>query len=396
MGLNDVASANRTFIAFFGRRNAGKSSLVNAVTSQSMSVVSPVKGTTTDLVKKSMEILPLGPVVIIDTPGMDDEGELGEMRVQKAREALSLADIAVLVVDAVEGMKNEDFQLINEFIERKIPYYVTHNKSDLLKTLPPLDKQHIYVSAKTGFNIDKFKELIGSTAIEESKGIVRDIISKGDVAVLVIPVDSSAPKGRLIMPQQMVIRDILDIGGVAVATQIDELSMAVSRCKPKLVITDSQAFGKVSSIVGDDIMLTSFSILMARYKGSLPELVKGASAINKLRSGDRVLIAEGCTHHRKCEDIGSVKIPKWLHDFTGKELDLVFSSGNEFPPLDGIKLVIHCGGCMLNEREMQSRVSRAVASNVPITNYGIAIALMHGVLRRSLMPFPDMIKLLDE
>lgn len=396
MGLNEVASAERTHITFFGRRNAGKSSLVNAVTNQSLAVVSEIKGTTTDLVKKAMEILPLGPVVITDTPGMDDEGSLGALRVQKAREALDFTDIAILVVDATEGLKSDDFALIKEFEARKIPYYVTHNKSDLLQIVPPDQDKNIYVSAKTGYNIGKLKDKLGSLAQKEDKRIVSDILSKGDVAVLVVPIDSAAPKGRLIMPQQLTIRDILDGGGIALVTKDVELEEALGglKVKPKLVITDSQVFGKVNEIVPKDIMLTSFSILMARYKGSLPTLIEGAAQIDKLNDGDRVLIAEGCTHHRQCEDIGTVKLPAWLKNYTGKNLDFVFSSGTEFPDLCGVKLVVHCGGCMLNEKEMQSRVASAKRSGVPVTNYGIAIALMHKILRRSLQPFPEMLKLL--
>ncbi|MCH5164131.1 MAG: [FeFe] hydrogenase H-cluster maturation GTPase HydF [Clostridiales bacterium] len=397
MGLNDVASAERLHIGFFGMRNAGKSSVVNAVTGQELSVVSEVKGTTTDPVKKAMELLPLGPVVIVDTPGIDDEGALGEMRVKKAKQALDFTDIAVLVVDATKGLVSEDKELIKAFEDKKIPYIVTHNKADLLQNVPVSTENSIFVSAVTGLNINELKEMLGKFAAKNDKKIVADLLNKGDIAVLVVPIDSAAPKGRLIMPQQLTIRDILDGGGVAVVCQETELTTTLNSLavKPKIVITDSQAFGKVSCDTPNDILLTSFSILMARYKGSLSALIKGAAQMDKLRDGDTVLIAEGCTHHRQCEDIGTVKIPNWLNKYTGKKLNFKFSSGTEFPDLTGISLVIHCGGCMLNEKEMGSRVRHAQEGGVPMTNYGIAIAQMHGVLRRSLSPFKDMLDILD-
>ncbi len=397
MSLNDVASAERLHICFFGMRNAGKSSVVNAVTGQELSVVSEVKGTTTDPVKKAMELLPLGPVVIVDTPGIDDEGALGEMRVKKAKQALGYTDIAVLVVDATRGLCKEDKKLINAFESLKIPYIVTHNKADLLQNVPAPNEKSIYISATTGYNIKEFKEMLGKFATREDKQIVSDLLDKDDTAVLVVPIDSAAPKGRLIMPQQQTIRDILDGGGVAVVCKESELDGTLKNLasKPKIVITDSQAFGKVSKIVPEDIMLTSFSILMARYKGNLPSLIRGAAKMNDLHDGDKILISEGCSHHRQCEDIGTVKIPKWLKDYTGKKLDFEFSSGTEFPSLAGYSLVIHCGGCMLNEKEMNTRVRRAAEEGIPMTNYGIAIAQMHGVLRRSLMPLPGMIDILD-
>lgn len=398
MGLNDTASAERIHIGFFGMRNAGKSSVVNAVTGQELSVVSDIKGTTTDPVQKAMELLPLGPVVIIDTPGMDDEGELGELRIKKAKQALRKTDIAVLTVDASKGLSSLDTELIEEFKNRKTPYIVVYNKSDLLTEKPPVDG--IYVSAKTGENINELKETLGSLAkdTKNNKRIVADLLEEGDVVVLVIPIDESAPKGRLILPQQQTIRDILDCGCTAIACRDTELkqTLAALSKKPKLVITDSQAFGRVSKDTPDDIMLTSFSILFARYKGDLEELVKGAAALEKLENGSKVLIAEGCTHHRQCNDIGTVKIPDWVKNFTGKNPQFSFVSGGEFPDsLSDYSLVIHCGACMLNEKEMKSRINRAVGNEIPIVNYGVAIAHMNGILKRSLAPFPDVLKILD-
>lgn len=399
MSLNSVASAERLHIGFFGMRNAGKSSLVNAVTGQKLSVVSEIKGTTTDPVKKAMELLPLGPVVIVDTPGIDDEGDLGVLRVEKALQALDYTDIAVLVVDATKGLGNEDKELIKAFVNKKTPYIVTHNKSDLLKSIPSkLSDNEIYVSAESGYNVNELKEMLGRFALKgDEKKVVSDLLCKGDVAVLVVPIDKAAPKGRLIMPQQMTIRDILDGDAVAVVCKEDELSNTLSSLgkKPKIVITDSQVFGKVAKVVPSDVALTSFSILMARYKGSLPTLLKGIAKIDSLCDGDKILIAEGCSHHRQCEDIGTVKIPKWLSLYTKKNLEFVFSSGTEFPDLSDIALVVHCGGCMLNEKEMSSRVGRALSGGVPITNYGLTIAYVNGILRRSLEPFPDMLKILD-
>ncbi len=399
MSLNSVASAERLHIGFFGMRNAGKSSLVNAVTGQKLSVVSEIKGTTTDPVKKAMELLPLGPVVIVDTPGIDDEGDLGALRVEKALQALDYTDIAVLVVDATKGLGNEDEELIKAFANKKTPYIVTHNKADLLKSIPSkLSDNEIYVSAENGYNVNELKEMLGRFALkDDEKKVVSDLLCKGDVAVLVVPIDKAAPKGRLIMPQQMTIRDILDGGAVAVVCKEDELSNTLSSLgkKPKIVITDSQVFGKVAKVVPNDVALTSFSILMARYKGSLPTLLKGIAKIDSLCDGDKILIAEGCSHHRQCEDIGTVKIPKWLSLYTKKNLEFVFSSGTEFPDLSDIALVVHCGGCMLNEKEMSNRVGRAVSGGVPITNYGLTIAYVNGILRRSLEPFPDMLKILD-
>lgn len=407
MGLNDRASAERVHIGFFGKRNAGKSSVVNAVTGQKLSLVSDIKGTTTDPVQKAMELLPIGPVVIVDTPGIDDEGVLGEMRVRTAQRVLNKIDVAVLVVDAEKGIAENDKELINSFDSRKIPYIVVYNKSDLITDLPAktaqidVDKNEIYVSAKQGTNIHELKELIGKLAKpqENRKKLVADLIKPGDTAVLVTPIDSSAPKGRLILPQQQVIRDILDAGGINVVVQETELKQALNLLaqKPQMVITDSQVFESVNRDTPDDILLTSFSILFARYKGDLKEAVKGAASLDRLNDGDTVLISEGCTHHRQCEDIGTVKMPRWIEKYTGKKLHYIFTSGGEFPDdLSNVSLVVHCGGCMLNEREMKYRIRHSADNNVPITNYGLAIAHIHGILRRSLSPFPDIQKILDE
>ena len=394
MGLNDTVSAERIHIGFFGLRNAGKSSVVNAVTGQELAVVSDVKGTTTDPVKKTMELLPLGPVVIIDTPGIDDEGALGEKRVEKTYEILTKTDVAVLVVDALRGKQKQDTELIETFEKRGLPYVVVFNKSDLIESVSTTSENEIYVSAQNGTNINELKEKIGNLAKNKSKPkyIISDLLSQGDLVVLVIPVDESAPKGRLILPQQMTMRDILDKNCTVVACQDTELKdtlSALSR-KPKLVITDSQAFGKVSKIVPEDIRLTSFSILMARYKGDLEMLVEGAVKLKEIKDGDKVLISEGCTHHRQCNDIGTVKIPGWIRDFTKSEPNFVFTSGGEFPKdLSEISLIVHCGGCMLNEKEMKHRLSVSKEQGVPVVNYGVAIAQMHGILKRSLEIFPD-------
>lgn len=398
MSLNSTQNAERLHIGFFGVRNAGKSSVVNAVTGQDLAVVSDFAGTTTDPVKKAMELLPLGPVVIIDTPGIDDEGALGEMRVKKTKNALNLIDIAVLVCDATKGLSKYDHELIDVFENKRIPYVVAYNKSDLKKQD---DKRPntINVSAKTGENINGLKELIASLVKteEDKKTILGDIVKKGDRVVLVTPIDTSAPKGRLILPQVQTLRELLDIGAVTTVTQIDELQSALELMKPNLVITDSQAFGKVSKIVPNDILLTSFSILFARYKGDLEETVKGVTSLKTLKDGDTILISEGCTHHRQCGDIGTVKLPKWIEEFCGKKLNFRFTSGTEFPEsLDGINLVVHCGACMLNKREMQYRTRHTVDSGVPITNYGITIAYTHGILERSLEVFPNIKKYLTE
>ena len=390
MSLNEVVSAERLHIGFFGLRNAGKSSVVNAVTGQEMSLVSDFKGTTTDPVKKAMELLPLGPVVIVDTPGIDDEGELGEMRVRKTKQVLNYIDIAVLVVDSTLGLQQFDKDMLTLFESKKIPYIVAYNKADLLNEETVIDENSILVSAKDKTNINELKEKIAKAVKvqNESKRVVGDLLVKGDVVVLVTPIDSAAPKGRLILPQQMTIRDILDSGAIPIVTRETELETTLNALKepPKMVITDSQAFGYVSKIVGD-IPLTSFSILMARYKGSLESAVKGAEKMKSLNDGDTILISEGCTHHRQCGDIGTQKLPKWLKEYSGKELNFKFTSGKDFPEdLTGIALVIHCGGCMLTEREMQYRRRFCEENNVPITNYGTAIAQINGILEKSLKP----------
>ncbi len=392
MGLNDTVSAERVHIGFFGLRNAGKSSVVNAVTGQSLAVVSDVKGTTTDPVKKAMELLPIGPVVIIDTPGIDDEGDLGLKRVEKTREILAKTDVAVLVVDVLKGKQQEDLHLIKEFVERKVPYIIAYNKSDLLENDVEIKENEILVSSKNGTNIHELKEKIGalSKVKAEPRYIVSDLLEKNDIVVLCMPIDESAPKGRLILPQQMTIRDILDSNASAICCQVSELEGTISSLskKPRMVITDSQAFGQVSKIVPADIKLTSFSILMARYKGELKALIDGANALKNLKTGDKILISEGCSHHRQCNDIGTVKLPGWIKKYTGAEPEFTFTSGGEFPQdLSAFSLVVHCGGCMLNEREMKNRLSIAANQSVPIVNYGIAIAQMNGILGRSIEVF---------
>lgn len=394
MSLNSTPVANRLHIAFFGKRNAGKSSLVNAVTGQDLSVVSDVKGTTTDPVTKTMELLPLGPVVIIDTPGYDDEGELGELRVRKTKQILNKTDVAVLVIDSSAGKDVADEELINLFKAKNIPFIVAYNKSDIKQT-DRLGENEISVSALNGENVYALKELIGSLhkSDENGKKIIADKIKPNDIVVLVTPIDESAPKGRLILPQQQTIRDILDAGAVALVTKETELASTLEKIgdKVSLVITDSQAFGFVSKLVPEAIPLTSFSILMARYKGFLDEAVNGAAAIESLNDGDTVLISEGCTHHRQCNDIGTVKLPNLLKKYTGKALNFEFSSGTEFPEdLSRYSLVIHCGGCMVTEREMIYRMKTATESGVPITNYGTSIAYMNGILKRSVEIFPHL------
>ena len=391
MSLNNVPSAERVHIGFFGLRNAGKSSLVNAVTGQKLAVVSDVKGTTTDPVKKAMELLPIGPVVIIDTPGIDDEGALGELRVQKAKEALNKTDIAVLVHDVKESLDKTENELISLFKEKNIPFIIAYNKCDTLTSLPKGKENEIYVSALTGEGVHALKELMAKIAkyTKTEKVIVSDLISEGDTVLLVIPIDKAAPKGRLILPQQMTLRDILDKGAIPLCCRDSELTATLNKLKepPALVITDSQVFGKVSKALPESIPLTSFSILMARYKGDLPSLLKGADALAGLKDGDKVLISEGCTHHRQCNDIGTVKMPKWIEDYSGAKPEFSFTSGGEFPEdLTPFKLVVHCGGCMLNEKEMQSRIERCEKQNVPMVNYGMAIAKMNGILERSMKP----------
>lgn len=400
MSLNEQASAERMHIGFFGLRNAGKSSVVNAVTGQQLSLVSDIKGTTTDPVQKAMELLPIGPVVIIDTPGIDDEGALGEMRVKRAKRVLNKTDMAILVVDAQKGLQPADNELIMLFKNKEIPYIIAYNKSDLLSGTPECAQNEIYVSARDNININQLKELMGSISglKQNDKRIVSDLLKPGDIAVLVTPIDSAAPKGRLILPQQQTIRDILDGGAISVVCREHELKGALGALKerPRIVITDSQAFKKVNEDTPADVALTSFSILFARYKGDLREAARGAAQLDRLKDGDRVLISEGCTHHRQCEDIGTVKLPRWIDNYTHKQLKYEFTSGGEFPEdLSDYALVIHCGGCMLNEREMKSRIRHSVDCGVPITNYGIAIAHIHGILRRALTPFPEILKLLD-
>ena len=398
--LNDTPSGERVHIAFFGLRNAGKSSLVNAVTGQDLSVVSEVRGTTTDPVRKAMELLPLGPVLIIDTPGLDDEGALGELRVKRALNVLANCDVAVLVHDATSDFTQAESDLLKIFEERRLPYIVANNKIDLKSPPPPpqggTPPTHplIPVSAITGENVSLLKEKIAEIAKRDApeKKLVSDLLEPGDVVVLVIPVDKAAPKGRLILPQQQTIRDILNAGCMAFVCQDTglEQTLASLNAKPRLVITDSQVFERVNKIVPREIPLTSFSILFARYKGSLKLLTEGAKKLSNLKDGEKVLISEGCTHHRQCGDIGTEKIPAWVRDFTKAKPEFSFTSGGEFPSKEELKkfaLVIHCGGCMLNEQEMQSRIKRAVSVGVPVVNYGIAIANMHGILKRSLEPF---------
>jgi len=396
MGLNETPSANRVHIGFFGKRNSGKSSIVNAVTGQNIAIVSDVKGTTTDPVYKAMELIPVGPVMIIDTPGIDDEGYLGELRVKKTRQVLNKTDVAVLVIDSVSGKSEEDEELIGLFEEKRINYIIAYNKSDLLEYELPETERSISVSAKTGYNIYRLKEKIAAfAALEEPETrIVGDLIDPSDFVVLVVPIDNAAPKGRLILPQQQTIRDILETGAAAIVVKETEFRETLNSLgkKPKLVITDSQAFGKVSAETPEDILLTSFSILFARYKGYLETAVKGVKVLDTLRDGDTVLISEGCTHHRQCDDIGTVKLPRWIRDYTKKQINFEFTSGTEFPDdLSKYRLVVHCGGCMLNEREVKYRQKCAVDQNVPITNYGILIAYVHGILERSIAIFPHLL-----
>ena len=394
MSLNDTPSSERVHIGFFGRRNAGKSSVVNAVTGQELSVVSDIKGTTTDPVTKAMELLPLGPVVIIDTPGFDDEGTLGELRVRKTKQILNRTDLAVLIVDGTVGLTDTERQLIGIFEEKDIPFLTVYNKSDISEKRVCQDNE-IEVSALKCENIYELKERIAALAKlpSEEKHIIGDLLNPEDMVVLVTPIDAAAPKGRMILPQVQTLRDVLDADAMAVFTKEHQLAETLGKLSapPKMVITDSQAFAVVSKIVPEDIPLTSFSILMARYKGFLETSVKGAAAIKELKDGDTVLISEGCTHHRQCGDIGSVKLPALLKKATEKTLNIELSSGREFPEdLSKYSLVIHCGGCMLGEREMTYRRKSAEDQNVPFTNYGIALALMNGILKRSLGVFPDL------
>ena len=391
MSLNSTVSAERPHIAFFGRRNAGKSSVVNAVTNQRISVVSETLGTTTDPVQKAMELLPMGPVVIIDTPGFDDEGALGELRVERTREVLRKTDIAVLVVDGTVGLTSADKSLIDEFVSRGLPYLIAVNKIDLIAELPTEDKHTACVSALTGEGIGKLKERLAVIVKSDSepKLIVADLVKQGDTVILVIPIDESAPKGRIILPQQQTLRELLDHHCTVICCQDTELRATLSKLSvpPALVITDSQAFKRVAADTPEDVPMTSFSILFARYKGDLDALISGANALKNLQDGDKVLISEGCTHHRQCGDIGTVKLPAWIREHSGSQVDFTFTSGGTFPDsLSDYKIVVHCGGCMLNEKEMQHRQRVAREAGVPMVNYGVAIAAMNGILDRALKP----------
>ena len=398
MGMNDTPSGERLHIGFFGCRNAGKSSVVNAVTGQDLALVSDVAGTTTDPVSKAMELLPLGPVLVIDTPGVDDEGGLGKMRVERTKRVLEKTDCAVLIADASRGLNASDRELLQIFKERGIPYVIAMNKCDLTGVPQTASDKEIFVSAKTGENIGALKDRIAAAAkrAESGRRLVGDLLEKGDIAVLVVPIDSAAPKGRLILPQQQAIRDLLESGCIPMVCRESELELTLSACakKPAMVITDSQAFKLVAEIVPQEIPLTSFSILMARYKGFLETAVKGVTALKDIRGGDKILISEGCTHHRQCGDIGTEKLPRWIRSFTGAQPQFEFSSGGGFPEeLSQYKLAIHCGGCMLNASELTYRMKSAEKAGVPFTNYGTAIAYMNGILKRSLAPFPALEKL---
>ena len=409
MGMNQTPASERVHISFFGKRNAGKSSVINAVTGQNLSIVSEVKGTTTDPVYKTMELLPLGPVMVIDTPGIDDEGTLGSLRVKKSYQVLNKTDIAVLVIDGTAGMSGEDEALILRFRQKEIPYLLVFNKADLVpeekQLLPdslPEKSDSIWVSATSGMHIYELKEKIASLKPEDTHRfpIIGDLIDPLDPVILVVPIDKAAPKGRLILPQQQTIRAILEKGASSIVVRDTELKPVLDRLmnagiRPRMVVTDSQTFARVSRDVPPEVTLTSFSILFARYKGSLESSIRGIAALSRLKTGDRVLIAEGCTHHRQCDDIGTFKIPGWIREYTGQDPVFEFTSGTEFPEdITPYKLVVHCGGCMLNEREMRYRIACCDDQNVPVTNYGILIAQVTGILKRSLEPFPDILKLL--
>ena len=399
MSLNNTPSAERIHIAFFGRRNAGKSSIMNAVTGQDIAIVSDIRGTTTDPVSKAMELLPIGPVMVIDTPGIDDDGELGKLRIKKSYQVLNKTDTAVVIIDSVIGITETDNMLLEKIKEKGIPFIIVYNKADL-SGLEKRSENEISVSAATGANIRELKEMIAGMAVKEEnrKTIISHFLGKNDIAVLVVPIDSSAPKGRLILPQQQTIRDILDHNCIAMVTQPEELAKTLCSLseKPAIVITDSQAFARVNKETPGDIPLTSFSILFANYKGNLKEAVKGAKAIDDLEDGDKVLISEGCTHHRQCGDIGTVKLPAMLEKYTGKKLNYSWTSGTEFPDeLEKYSLIIHCGGCMLNEREMKYRLKCAQDEGVPMTNYGTSLAYMNGILKRSLGIFPELSEIIN-
>lgn len=408
MGMNQTPASERVHISFFGKRNAGKSSVINAVTGQDLAIVSSVMGTTTDPVYKTMELLPLGPVMVIDTPGIDDEGELGALRVRKSYQVLNKTDIAILVIDSTAGKGEEELELIHRFHKKGIPYLLVYNKIDLLSTEKIKDLAmsvragEVLVSASDGMNIQELKEKIASLKSEDTHKypLIQDLIEPLDLVILVVPIDKAAPKGRLILPQQQTIRDILERGALSLVVRDTELKstldhfLAQGVC-PKLVVTDSQAFARVSKAVPENITLTSFSILFSRYKGELEIQLKGIAALSSIEDGDRILIAEGCTHHRQCGDIGTCKMPEWIRNYTGKKPVFEFTSGTEFPDdVSSYKMVVHCGGCMLNEREMKYRIACCQDQGVPITNYGILIAQVTGILKRSLGPFPEMQKLI--
>lgn len=408
MSLNATPSSERVHIGIFGKRNAGKSSLINAITGQNLAIVSEAKGTTTDPVYKAMELLPLGPVMIIDTPGIDDEGVLGSLRIQKAYQVLNKTDIALVIIDAAVGPSAEDLRLIKRINAKKIPLLIVINKCETInedkktayQALLPNGKL-LFVSAEQQLNIFELKEAITQTvpADENKAQIVADLLSPSDFVVLVVPIDSAAPKGRLILPQQQTIRDILEADAAAIVVKENELTNTLQNLgkRPKLVITDSQVFKKVAAKTPADILLTSFSILFARYKGNLQTAVQGVTALESLEDGDKILVGEGCTHHRQCDDIGTVKLPRWIKEYTGKNPEFIFTSGTEFPlDLSPYKMIIHCGACMLNEREMQYRIKCAADQNIPFTNYGITIAYINGILKRTVEPFPQIYKLLDK
>lgn len=408
MGMNQTPASERVHVSFFGKRNAGKSSVINAVTGQDLAIVSSVMGTTTDPVYKTMELLPLGPVMVIDTPGIDDEGELGALRIRKSYQVLNKTDIAILVIDSTAGKGEEELELIHRFHKKGIPYLIVYNKIDLLSTEKIKDLAmsvragEVLVSASDGMNIQELKEKIASLKPEDTHKypLIQDLIEPLDLVILVVPIDKAAPKGRLILPQQQTIRDILERGALSLVVRDTELKstldhfLAQGVC-PKLVVTDSQAFARVSKAVPENITLTSFSILFSRYKGELETQLKGIAALSSIEDGDRILIAEGCTHHRQCGDIGTCKMPEWIRNYTGKKPVFEFTSGTEFPDdVSSYKMVVHCGGCMLNEREMKYRIACCQDQGVPITNYGILIAQVTGILKRSLGPFPEMQKLI--
>lgn len=408
MGMNQTPASERVHVSFFGKRNAGKSSIINAVTGQDLAIVSSVMGTTTDPVYKTMELLPLGPVMVIDTPGIDDEGELGALRVHKSYQVLNKTDIAILVIDSTAGKGEEELELIHRFHKKGIPYLIVYNKIDLLSTEKIKDLAmsvragEVLVSASDGMNIQELKEKIASLKPEDTHKypLIQDLIDPLDLVILVVPIDKAAPKGRLILPQQQTIRDILERGALSLVVRDTELKstldhfLAQGVC-PKLVVTDSQAFARVSKAVPENITLTSFSILFSRYKGELETQLKGIAALSSIEDGDHILIAEGCTHHRQCGDIGTCKMPEWIRNYTGKKPVFEFTSGTEFPDdVSSYKMVVHCGGCMLNEREMKYRIACCQDQGVPITNYGILIAQVTGILKRSLGPFPEMQKLI--